>query len=151
MILHAGCVARRVRGAWRGVLLAGPSGSGKSDLALRLLEHGWRLVADDRTVVWTSSGQLFGRAPVALNGLMEVRGIDVLPFSALRFAGLALQADCGPETDRLPEPRTVEILGARLPAIGLAPLHASAPAKLSQALDAALRRRPLDSSIVGRI
>ena len=52
-------------GGWRGALIEGPSGAGKSDLALRALDAGFRLVADDRVVVWTSGGRLFGRAPDA--------------------------------------------------------------------------------------
>ena len=51
MIVHAGLVALRHGGLWRGALITGPSGSGKSDLALRCLEHGFRLVADDRVLL----------------------------------------------------------------------------------------------------
>ena len=61
MILHAGLVARRQDGYWRGVLIEGASGAGKSDLALRALDHGFRLVADDRVVVWASGGALYGQ------------------------------------------------------------------------------------------
>ena len=77
MILHAGLIAARIAGFWRGVLIEGPSGSGKSDLALRALSQGFRLVADDRVVVWASGGRLFGRAPEILNGLIELRGLGV--------------------------------------------------------------------------
>ena len=58
MIRHAGLIARRMGGVWRGVLIEGPSGAGKSDLALRALDQGFRLVADDRVVVWTDAGRL---------------------------------------------------------------------------------------------
>ena len=71
MILHAGLVARRQDGYWRGVLIEGASGAGKSDLALRALDHGFRLVADDRVVVWASGGALYGRAPDSLAYLGE--------------------------------------------------------------------------------
>ena len=47
--VHATCVALRQGRTWRAVLLRGPSGAGKSDLALRLIETGWHLVADDQT------------------------------------------------------------------------------------------------------
>ena len=60
------------------MLIEGPSGSGKSDLALRAIEIGFRLVADDRTLVWASGGALYGRAPAPLGGLIEVRGVGVL-------------------------------------------------------------------------
>src|SRR3954468_23707618 len=83
VIVHAGLIARRSGGPWRGVLIEGPSGSGKSDLALRALEAGFRLVADDRVVLWASEGRLFGRAPETLFGLIEVRGLDVIRVEAL--------------------------------------------------------------------
>ena len=69
MIRHAGLVALRWRGDWQGVLIEGPPGSGKSDLALRALTEGFRLVADDRVLLWTSGGRLWGRAPDVLAGL----------------------------------------------------------------------------------
>jgi serine kinase of HPr protein (carbohydrate metabolism regulator) len=71
MIRHAGLVALRLDGLWRGALIEGPSGGGKSDLALRAIEAGFRLVADDRVVVWTSGGALFGRAPDPIRELIE--------------------------------------------------------------------------------
>lgn len=134
MILHAGLVACRTQGAWRGALIEGPSGAGKSDLALRLLEDGFRLVADDRTLVWSSAGSLFGRAPETLEGLLEIRGLGVLPEPALRFCEVALLAVCeAPE--RAPEPRWAERAGVRVPLLSLAPLEPSAPAKLRRAME----------------
>jgi serine kinase of HPr protein (carbohydrate metabolism regulator) len=79
MIRHAGLIAHRVAGTWRGALVEGPSGVGKSDLALRALDQGFVLVADDRTLVFVSGGELYGRAPDALAGLVEARGLGVLP------------------------------------------------------------------------
>ena len=58
--LHATAVARHTPTGWRGVLIQGPSGVGKSDLALRLIGQGWRLVADDWTHLWTSDDALYG-------------------------------------------------------------------------------------------
>ncbi len=136
-ILHATTVALRLRGAWAGVLLQGPSGSGKSDLALRALAEGWRLVADDRSLVWVSGGQLFARAPAALHGLVEVRGLGVLPHPALDVAPLCLSValESDPRAlERLPEGETVRILGVALPHIRLFALESSAVAKLSPAL-----------------
>lgn len=143
MIRHAGLIAQRVDGLWRGVLIEGPSGSGKSDLALRALSQGFRLAADDRVLVWTSGGRLFGRAPETLSGLIEVRGLDVVRETSLPLAEVVLVARIG-DPERIPEPRTVEILGVRLPEIEVAPFALSAPAKLSRALamfDRARNRR----------
>ncbi len=143
MILHAGLIAARLGGVWQGVLIEGPAGAGKSDLALRSLDQGFQLVADDRVLLWTCEGQLYGRAPDALSGLLEVRGLDVLRLGALPLAEVALIARCGPP-ERLPEPAFAELLGVSRPLIVINPREASAPAKLRRALshfDAAHKRR----------
>lgn len=133
MILHAGLLALLCDGRWRGVLIQGPSGSGKSDLALRALDAGFRLVADDRVVVWESGGRVFGRAPSALSGLIEVRGQGVLRTPALALSEIVLAARCG-VAERLPDPAWSEVCGRSLPCLTIQPLEASAPAKLSRAL-----------------
>ena len=133
MIVHGGLIALRVREYWRGVLIEGPSAAGKSDLALRALDAGFRLVADDRVELWVSAGQLFGCAPPSLAGRLEVRGLDVVETCALPFAAVALVARCGP-AERLPDARFAQFLGVSAPLIDLDPLEASAPAKLGRAL-----------------
>ena len=136
LILHGGLVALRLGGRWRGALILGPSGAGKSDLALRALDAGWTLVADDRTLLWVSGGRLFGRAPDALAGLVEARALGVLPTRQRAFAEVALIVRCTPSeaVERAPEPERERILGVDLPVVRLAALEASAPAKLSRAL-----------------
>ncbi|HEY3697058.1 HPr kinase/phosphorylase [Phenylobacterium sp.] len=140
MIVHAGLIALRMGGAWRGVLIEGPSGAGKTDLALRCLADGFRMVADDRTLIWLSGGRVFGRAPDALAGRVEVRGLDVVEEPAAPFAEVALVARCEP-AERIPEPQFEERLGMALPLLRVAPLEASAPQKLRRALHH-LGRRP---------
>lgn len=143
MIVHAGLIATRRDGAWRGVLIEGPSGAGKSDLMLRALQAGFRLVADDRVLLWTSGGRLFGRAPDALAGLMEVRGVGVRRFDPLPLAEVALVVRAG-TPERMPEPAVTDILGLQIPLGLLALSESSAPAKLSHALaafDARAKRR----------
>jgi len=132
-VRHAGLIAARSGGAWRGVLIEGSPGSGKSDLALRALDAGFSLVADDRVLLWTCAGRLFGRAPDALAGLIEVRGLQVERVLALPLAEVALVVRCG-APERMPEPRFTEIAGVRTPLIELDPREASAPAKLGRAL-----------------
>ena len=137
MILHAGLIALRRDGHWSGVLIEGPSGAGKSDLALRALDAGFALVADDRVVVWASGGRLYGRAPGPLGGLIEVRGLGVVAERAVAFARIDLVARCVTETgdiERMPENSTISIEGLEIPRLDVAPLHASTPAKIGRAL-----------------
>jgi serine kinase of HPr protein (carbohydrate metabolism regulator) len=143
VILHAGLIAQRLRGVWRGALIQGPSGAGKSDLALRALDQGFRLVADDRVLVWTAAGRLYGRAPDTIRGLIEVRGVDVLAVEPVPFCEIALVVRLG-TPERIPDPATEAILGVAIPLLAADPFELSAPAKLSRAMtafDAAHKRR----------
>ena len=107
-VLHATCVA--VDG--RAVLILGPSGSGKSGLALQLMAWGAVLVADDRTEVLRRDGLLVARCPPELSGRIEARGIGILRAPVLAEAMIALVVDLGtPETDRLPPRHSVTLLG----------------------------------------
>jgi serine kinase of HPr protein (carbohydrate metabolism regulator) len=120
------------------VLLRGPSGAGKSDLALRLImDRGFSLVADDRTVLTSRDGTLIAEAPATLAGLLEVRGLGILP--APRTTGptpLALVVDLlpGGPLERIPEPETLSLLGVALPRTRLDPLELTAPHKVDLAL-----------------
>ena len=114
----------------------GPSGCGKSDLALRLIDAGARLVADDRTDLAISDGRVFASAPVELSGLIEVRGVGIVSMAALKKTPLALAVDLvgGGDVERMPEPASVDILGLSIPLLHLAPFEASAAAKVRAAL-----------------
>jgi serine kinase of HPr protein (carbohydrate metabolism regulator) len=126
--IHATCV--EVDGV--GVLLRGPSGSGKSDLALRLIDGGARLVADDRTDLAVEDGRLVASCPAALAGRLEARGVGIGPVPSLPRVRVGLVVDLvAPEAvERLPEPATCLIAGMAIPRLALAPFEASAPAKL---------------------
>ena len=137
MILHGGLLALRLDGLWRGALILGPSGAGKSDLALRAIELGFRLVADDRVTVWTSGGALYGRAPDPLSDLIEARGHGVGAEPSVGFARIVLAVRCvaaGEAIERMPEPEAEIVEGTALPLIRLDPREPSAPAKLRRAL-----------------
>jgi serine kinase of HPr protein (carbohydrate metabolism regulator) len=137
VILHSGLIALRWNGAWRGALVSGSSGSGKSDLMVRALDAGFRLVADDRTVAWSSEQRLFGRAPEKLLGLIELRGLGVLAEPPLMQAEACLMVRCeqfAVELERVPDPEWATIVGVKIPLLRLHGLDASAPAKLSRAL-----------------
>ena len=132
LLLHATAIA--IDG--RAVLLRGASGSGKSDLALRLIDAGARLIADDQSELHRHGDAIVARAPATIAGLVEVRGIGIFRLDALAEAPVALIVDLvPPETlERLPVRRSETILGLALPLIALAPLEASAAAKLRLAL-----------------
>lgn len=129
-----------------GILLRGPSGSGKSDFALRLIDEGARLVADDQTELRLAGAELSMSAPATIAGQMEVRGIGILRVPTIPAAPLRLVVDLVPggDIERLPEPRYCEFLGRQVPLIALAPFEASAPAKLRLALRV-LGRGPIAS------
>ncbi len=135
-ILHATTLASRRSGEWRGVMLWGASGVGKSDLALRAMAAGWSLVADDRTLVWRSGAGLYGGAPRTLEGLVEARSLGVLPTRVRRMAQLTLVVNCTADRtdlERVPVEERVNVLGANLPCVRLFALEASALAKLTLA------------------
>lgn len=130
---HAGLIALRQDGLWRGALIEGPSGVGKSDLALRALDAGFRLVADDRVIVFTAGGRLYGKAPETLSGLLEVRGLGIVDTAALPFCEIALVIRCVADPDaveRLPDPRSATITGVSVPVFTLWPREPSAPLKI---------------------
>ena len=132
ILVHGTTVA--LEGA--GVLLRGPSGSGKSDLALRLIDGGARLVADDQTELTRAADGVIARSPASIAGRMEVRGLGILRVPTVPGAPLRLVIDLvAPDrVERLPEPQFCEYLQCSLPLLALAPLEASAPAKIRLAL-----------------
>lgn len=134
LLLHGTSVA--IGGA--AVLLRGRPGSGKSDLALRLIDGGALLVADDQTRLERREQTLVASAPPTIAGRIEIRGIGILEVPSVAEAPLRLVADLvAPErTERLPEPRRCEFLGLSVPVIALAPFEASAAAKLRVAVAA---------------
>jgi HPr kinase/phosphorylase len=128
LLVHATAIA--IEGD--AILLRGASGAGKSDLALRLIEDGARLVADDQAVLRRVGNRVLVRAPPAIAGLIEVRGIGVLRVDSLDEAPLALVVDLVPsgQVERIPDNRLEVLLGLDVPLIALAPFEASAAAKL---------------------
>lgn len=106
-ILHASCVALN----GRAILIVGPSGSGKSALALELMAFGATLVADDRTKVERKGVDLIASAPAAIGGLIEARGFGILRAESTTAPVAAVVDLAQSEQDRLPEPKEIELLG----------------------------------------
>ncbi len=135
--VHATAVARwtGARTGWRAALLSGSPGAGKSDLALRLIGRGWRLVGDDYVHLFASGDALFARAPETIAGRMEVRGFGIAAICPLGLArvGLAVDLVHGP-VERLPEPASRVFDGVAVPLLHLDPREASAGEKVVAAL-----------------
>jgi len=115
-----------------GVLFRGPTGSGKSDLALRLIDGGARLIADDYTELSSESAILMARAPETIRDLLEVRGIGILKIGGALQAELGVVIDLvtADQVERRPEDESIELLGIQVPLFRLTPLEASCPAKV---------------------
>ncbi len=128
--IHAGCVA--IGG--RGVLMAGRSGAGKSDLAMRLIDRGAALVADDYVELRCADKWLVAAAPSNIAGKMELRGVGILTLPFLAEVQVALLVDLDLDAERLPGPQIRELGGVAIPTIGLNALEPSAPIKVEAAL-----------------
>ena len=130
--VHGSCVA--IQG-W-GVLLTGKSGSGKSDLALRLIDRGATLIGDDGLVIEARDGRLHARPGPNIEGQIEVRGLGILALPHIGEAPLALAIALDQPVPRMPDEslpvRVIE--GLTLPQIALDPFEASAPVKVEKAL-----------------
>ena len=138
-LYHASCVE------WNGcgVLLCGHSGSGKSDMSLRLIDSGAELVADDRVELTGREGVLTAAVPDRIRGLLEVRGLGVVPMpyrekTSVKLKVILCQA-C--EIERMPETVFETIEGVDVPVLMLDPKTASATAKIRLALSVYAKER----------
>ncbi|HKH29235.1 MAG TPA: HPr kinase/phosphatase C-terminal domain-containing protein, partial [Sphingomicrobium sp.] len=130
--IHASTVASD----GRAVLISGPSGSGKSDLALRLLDRGFTLVSDDQTIVRRDGDRLVASAPPTIKGKLEIRGIGIVEMNTVNDVPVALFVELTSEIMRLPDDRRERpVLGVNLPLVSVDALTASAASKVSLALD----------------
>jgi hypothetical protein len=98
--IHASCIAI----GKQGVLILGDSGAGKSDLALRLINDGAKLVSDDRTELYVARGMLHARAPKSIAGLLEVWGLGIVALPFAKSVPLGLAVELGMPPKRLPDP-----------------------------------------------
>lgn len=142
--VHATAIALGDRAA----LIRGPSGSGKSDLALRclglapsnLLPKPFKLVSDDRVVLAVRSGSLYAAPPPTIEGLIEVRGVGLIkvPFDTDARVSLIVDLVAPDAVPRLPDSRlTTSVKGIEVPAHTLAAFENSAPLKLALMLQSA--------------
>jgi HPr kinase/phosphorylase len=144
--IHASCVAL----GGKGVLLLGASGAGKSDLALRLIDGGARLVADDRCEIFMRAGKLCARAPQSIAGLIEMRGLGIIALPHAKSVVVAMAVRLGASPTRLPEPMFYlpppGVTAVRpVPLIMVKAASASAPARIRAALAAFSQNRFRDT------
>ena len=130
--VHASTVASE----GRAVLITGPSGSGKSDLTLRLIDRGFTLVSDDQTIVKRDGERLVATPPPTIAGKLEIRGIGIMEMECVSDVPVALIVELTSEIQRIPDDsRERPILGVRLPLISIDAMNASAASKVALALD----------------
>jgi serine kinase of HPr protein (carbohydrate metabolism regulator) len=130
--LHASTVA--IDG--RAVLITGPSGSGKSDLALRLLDRGFALVSDDQTIIKKSGTRLTASAPPTIRGKLEIRGVGIVTMDQVDEQPVALVVELTSDIQRLPDDsRERPLMGIPIPLISVDAMTASAASKVALALD----------------
>ena len=120
----------------RAVMISGPSGSGKSDLALRLLDRGFTLVSDDQTIVRKDKERVLAAAPPTIRGKLEVRGVGIVDIETIDDVPLALVVELTSDIQRLPDDsRERLVLDVKLPLISVDAMTASAPSKVALALE----------------
>lgn len=118
-----------------GILLLGPSGAGKSDLALRLIDRGARLIADDRVDLVRDGASVALSAPARIAGLIEVRGLGILRYPPVAAPlALAVELVAAETVERLPERDAELFCGVAIPIVRLASFEISAPIKIELAL-----------------
>ena len=121
------------------VLLIGPSGSGKSDLALRLIDRGAALISDDQTDLTLVDGRLLASAPATIVGKIEVRGLGIVAVATVADVAVALVIQLGGPVERMPPPGVTQtIAGIALPAFALDAFEGSAAIKVELALRRAI-------------
>jgi serine kinase of HPr protein (carbohydrate metabolism regulator) len=119
----------------RALLLAGASGSGKSDLALRLIDRGAILLSDDYSLLAVHDGALFAQAAPRIAGRIEVRGIGIVERPCQAEAPVALMLALDQMPERLPDGvGRITLAGVEIPWLPLAPFEASAPIKAETAM-----------------
>lgn len=129
-------------GTLSAVLLRGASGSGKSDLAFRLIAAGGKLISDDQVVLERRQDKIMTDTVATIAGLLEVRGVGLVKYPPVAQTRLRLIVDLvlREHVPRLPEWETTDILGIAVVGLKLHAFDASTPQKIIKAIE--LVQRP---------
>ena len=123
-----------------GVMITGKSGSGKSDLALRLIDRGAVLISDDCCILTPSKGKINLSPPETIAGKIEVASIGIVKLNYVSKVSLRLIVQLQNSVDRFPmDSQTSDLLGFIVPTIAINPLESSAPIKVELAIGHLLR------------
>lgn len=133
VLVHGTCI--KMPGGKGAVLLLGPSGSGKSDLALRLIMRGCKLVADDQVIIKRKKEKVVAGAPESIRGLLEVRGLGIteVPYSKAVRVELVVRLASPEDVVRLPKKSRHVLLDVKIPEVTLNPFEVSAVDKVFMA------------------
>ncbi|WP_212611390.1 HPr kinase/phosphorylase [Sphingomonas gellani] len=116
------------------VLFEGPSGIGKSDLALRLIDRGATLVSDDYTRLHRDGDRLIASVPPNVAGRIEVRGLGIVEMPHVPAAPVALLVTLCDTVERMPEPASRALFDLACPTMMLDARPASAALKVELAM-----------------
>lgn len=135
--IHASCVSI----GSKGVLLLGKSGSGKSDVALRLMARGAMLVADDQVILRAEEGALVASVDPHIRGLLEIHGVGLVRYPVATNIPVRLAVNLVPinEMEHIPTTQHFAALGISVPQIGIYGFDASTPDKIYAAIHAMRR------------
>ena len=119
-----------------GVLILGDSGSGKSDLALRLIDSGATLISDDISICRKNLNNIYLYCPPEIKGLLEVREIGVITVPFVERIKLRLVVNLkSNNNERFPKESSFRILGIKIPIINIEGKNSSAVAKIKVKLN----------------
>jgi serine kinase of HPr protein (carbohydrate metabolism regulator) len=132
--LHASCVAI----GHAGVLLMGEPGAGKSDLSVRLIDRGAKLVADDQVELLRKGAKVLASSPASIAGLIEVRGVGIFKMKAVRKVPVLLVLQLAKQEwiERLPYPEPYDCLGVPVSQLRICAFEPSAAIKVEMAVAA---------------
>jgi HPr kinase/phosphorylase len=146
LTLHASSVKIKESG----VLIIGESCAGKSDLALRLIDIGAKLVSDDQTILENRDNSIIANCPDNIKGFIEIRGLGILklPYQENVIIKLVVILSERNNIERLPYPESYEVFGVEIPKIRLFPFDVSSALKVEMAVTAMIEDNMVSGAFI---